>query len=91
MRPQGRTATVSNPGLAPEGCAVDAGWQGLTLRLFRRVRDDVRTSIEGATAEELDRRLGSNSVGWLVWHIPPMGSLRRTWRPRLMTISGGSS
>ncbi|MFG1812935.1 DinB family protein [Kribbella sp. NPDC049174] len=41
----------------------------MTLRLFRRVRDDVRTLVDGATAEELDRRLGSNSVGWLVWHI----------------------
>jgi hypothetical protein len=30
--------------------------------MFRGVRDDVRTSIDGATAEELDRRLGSNSV-----------------------------
>jgi hypothetical protein len=48
---------------------VDAGWQGLTLRLFRRVRDDVRQSVDGATTDELDRRLGSNSVGWLVWHL----------------------
>ncbi len=48
---------------------MDTGWQGLTLRMFRKARDDVRTSIDGATAEELDRRLGSNSVGWLVWHI----------------------
>ena len=48
---------------------MDMGWQSLTLRMFRGVRDDVCTSIDGATAEELDRRLGSNSVGWLVWHI----------------------
>ena len=48
---------------------MDAGWQGMTLRMFRRVRDDVRTSIDGVSAVELDRRLGSNSVGWLVWHI----------------------
>jgi hypothetical protein len=48
---------------------VDVGWQSLTLGLFRRVRDDLRTSIDGATADELDRRLGSNSIGWLVWHI----------------------
>lgn len=48
---------------------MDAGWQRMTLRLFRRVRDDVRTLVAEATAEELDRRLGTNSVGWLVWHI----------------------
>jgi hypothetical protein len=48
---------------------MDVGWQGLTLRLFRRVRDDVRTLIAGATAEELDRRTAANSLGWLVWHI----------------------
>ncbi|MEU4601647.1 hypothetical protein AB0F43_01585 [Kribbella sp. NPDC023972] len=64
---------------------MDTGWHGLTLRMFRRVRDDVRTSIEGATAEELDQRLGSRTT------TPPMGSLRHTWRPRLMTTSRGSS
>jgi DinB superfamily len=48
---------------------VNTGWQGLTLRMFRKVRDDVRILIDGATAEDLDRRLGSNSIGWLVWHI----------------------
>ncbi|MGW1028165.1 DinB family protein [Streptomyces sp. NPDC002577] len=51
--------------------ADEGRWQDLTLRLFRRIRSDLAEAVEGATAVELDERLlpGSNSVGWLAWHI----------------------
>lgn len=38
---------------------------------FGRVREVVRTTVDGLSAEDLARRPaeGANSIGWLVWHL----------------------
>ncbi|MCX4527880.1 MULTISPECIES: DinB family protein [unclassified Streptomyces] len=43
-------------------------WQGLALRMFRQVRDELTAAV---TAGALDRpsRPDANSAAWLVWHI----------------------
>jgi hypothetical protein len=51
--------------------AREKRWQDLTLRLFRRIRSDLREAVDGATVAELNLRNfpGANSAGWLVWRI----------------------
>ncbi len=45
--------------------------QGLLIELFGRVGDHVHRAVDGLDAEGLARSPapGTNSVGWLVWHL----------------------
>jgi uncharacterized damage-inducible protein DinB len=38
---------------------------------FGRIQENVHAAVDGLTAEELSERVdpGSNSVGWLIWHL----------------------
>lgn len=51
--------------------AGEAGWQALSLGLFRRIRSELIKSVDGLAGAALDWRPspGSNSMGWLAWHI----------------------
>ncbi|QMU76986.1 DUF664 domain-containing protein [Streptacidiphilus sp. PB12-B1b] len=43
----------------------------LLIDAFGRVREVVRETLHGLTADELGQRVqeGSNPIGWLVWHL----------------------
>lgn len=49
----------------------DEGWRRLTLGLFRRIRSDLVTAVQGTGPAALAWKVSpaSNSVGWLAWHI----------------------